>query len=182
MNLCQPELQLDAESINARLTRLEDQIRSGAITVRQAAPEEAPFDDDRPPMPDDDDAPPSAEEEAPRPVVSEAPASFWADLAQQVRRELKPPVSGFFVSTPNAPIQGVLQGDRLLLVCSNDFTMEIVNKPEILQTVSRKASAMQGRPIRAVVTDRSGSCERSSRMEELLKFGKAHSDIVTIKE
>ena len=67
INLCQPELQLDAEAINARLTRLEEQIASGALvaapaTSIQPAPQEEAYDDDRPPMYDDADAPPVEEE------------------------------------------------------------------------------------------------------------------------
>mgnify|MGYP007112572914 CR=1 FL=1 len=35
IDLCQPELQLNAEAINARLTRLEEQLKSGSFVVRQ---------------------------------------------------------------------------------------------------------------------------------------------------
>ena len=37
ISLCQPELQLDQASLNARLTRLEEQIKSGAFVA--AAPQ-----------------------------------------------------------------------------------------------------------------------------------------------
>ena len=39
VNLCRPELQLDGESLNARLTRIEDQIRSGNLVFSGKAPE-----------------------------------------------------------------------------------------------------------------------------------------------
>lgn len=39
VNLCHPELQLDGESLNARLTRIEDQIRSGNLVFSGKAPE-----------------------------------------------------------------------------------------------------------------------------------------------
>ena len=84
--------------------------------------------------------------------------------------------------TPNAPIKGVLQGNKLVLVCANSFTMEVVNKPEILDIVSRKASAKLGTPIRAVAADQTGANVKSEQMERLLDFGRAHSDIVKIKE
>ena len=180
VNLCQPELVLDSEALNARITRIEDQLRSGSITVKTAAPAELEKEE-RPPMPDDQDAPP-APEEVPAPAVTEAPIGFWTDIASQVRKELKPPVSGFFAPTPNAPIKGVLQGNKLMLVCANSFTMEIINKPEILELVSRKASAKLGTPIRAVAADQSGANVKSEQMERLLDFGRAHSDIVKIKE
>jgi len=181
VNLCQPELELDMQALNARLTRMEDQLRSGTFTVKQAAAEQFSEidDDDRPPMYDDSDAPPVPEE---LPVQNDAPVGFWTDLAADIRRELKPPVSGFFAPTPNAPIQCMLRGDVLTLVCANAFTMEIINKQEILQLVQRKASAKLGRPVKVAVADRSSKQMNSKQMEQLLQFGRNHSDIVKIKD
>ena len=183
LSLCQPELSLDAESLNARLTRLEEQIKSGSFVAAVAAPIPAgrpvePDDEERPPVPDDADAPPIMEEEPAAPV----PMGFWTDLVSAVRRELKPPVSGFFVPTPNAPVQGILQGNQVVLRCSNSFTLEQVNKPAILELVSRKATAQLGRPVTAKAVDQSARPENNEKMEQLLNFGRAHSDIIKIKE
>ena len=182
VNLCQPELSLDAEAINARLTRVEDQLRTGAIAV-VAAPATAHEDpyDDRPPLPDDMDAPPDPYEMPPEPPTEE-PLGFWTEVAAQVYKELKPPVKGFFAPTPNAPIRGVLQGGQLKLICANTFTMEIINKPEILALVERKAAARLGHNVRVTVQDQSGKNAKSEQMEQLLQFGRAHSDIIKIKE
>ena len=182
MNLCQPELQLDAEGLNARLTRLEEQIKTGSFTAVQIQPKVQAIqepEDDRPPFPDDADAPPVAEEEAP---VSQEPIGFWSDLVAAARKELKPPASGFFVASPGAPIQGVLKGDILELQCRNSFTMETINKPQILEVVGRKASAMLNRPIRVRLVDLTERPSNNAQMEKLLSFGRSHSDIVKIKE
>ena len=188
LELCQPELSLDAKALNARITRLEEQLRTGDFAapaqMAQAAPKASPLpedvvDDERPPMPDDADAPPCEEE--PAEPVNEAPVGFWSDLVAAVRNELKPPAKGFFANTPNAPIQGILRGDRLELRCSNAFTMEAVNKPEILEIVARKASARLQRRIRVEMVDISAKPAANGRMEQLLSFGRAHSDIVKIK-
>ena len=180
MNLCQPELVLEPEAINARITRIEDQLRSGSIVLNAAAPA-AVEEDEYPPFPDDADAPPAADE-LPGPPVNEAPVGFWTDLAAQIRKELKPPVFGFFAASPDAPVQGVLQGDTLNLVCNNTFTAEMINKPQILEMVARKASAKLGRPIRVAVSDRTAPTGKTEQMEQLLRFGRAHSDIINIKE
>ena len=186
MELCQPELSLDTKALNARLTRLEEQIKGGTITIaaqpaKAAKPKTVPEDiydeDERPPMPGDEDAPP---EEEPAPV-NEAPMGFWTDLVSGVRKELKPPASGFFVASPNAPVQGVMIGGKLELRCANTFVAETVGRPEILEVVSRKASAMMGRPVQAVSVDMSAVPKNNPRMEQLLNFGKAHSDVVRIK-
>ena len=185
IDLCQPELQLNAEAINARLTRLEEQIASGVLVTastvqNKPAPVEDVYDDeDRPPLHDDADAPP-AEECIPQP--DETPMGFWMDVAAAVRQELKPPITGFFAPSPNAPVQGVLRGGEVIIQCANAFTMEMVNKPEIIALVERKASAKLGKPVRARAVDRTNSVSKSKQMENLLSFGRAHGDIVKIKE
>ena len=187
LQLCQPELNLDLEAVNARLTRVEDQLRTGAFTmptvqnkVKAPLPEDVD-DEERPPMPDDSDAPPLDENMA-EPPVSEAPMGFWTDLVAAVRKELKPPAAGFFVASANAPIQGALIGDKVELRCSNSFTKETIDKPHVLEVVSRKASAMLGRPVRASVVDLSAKPANNPRMEQLMNFGRNHSDVVKIKQ
>ena len=184
IDLCQPELQLNAEAINARLTRLEEQMASGVLVAApgaklQPAPQDDEFEDDRPPMYDDADAPP-IEEEIPQP--DETPMGFWMDVAAAVRQELKPPITGFFAPSPNAPVQGVLRGGEVIIQCANAFTLEMVNKPEIIALVERKASAKLGRPVRAKAVDKNSTVSKSKQMENLLSFGRAHGDIVKIKE
>nr|MBQ8244677.1 DNA polymerase III subunit gamma/tau [Oscillospiraceae bacterium] len=186
LELCQPELSLDAKALNARLTRLEEQLKSGAFVAtpgKRKAPASLPEDvedDERPPMPGDEDAPP-AEDMPAVPAPSEAPVGFWSDLCGAVRKELKPPLSGFFAVSPSAPVQGVLVGDRLELRCTNDFIFKMLDKPEILDVVARKAGAMLNRPIRVSVVDLTAKPAGNPRMEQLMNFGRQHSDIVKIK-
>ena len=184
VNLCQPELKMDEEALNARLTRLEEQVATGQFVAVEPKKQQKTVpakhnepDEERPPIPDDRDAPP--EESQP---VFESPAGFWPDLAASVRKELKPPVSGFFAPTPNAPLRAVLSADRVILECANSFTMEVVNKPEILALVARKASAMLGRTMMAQAVDVSSKPRNNAQMERLLNFGRAHQDIIHIKE
>ena len=184
VELCQPELNTDVSALNARLTRLEEQWKTGAVAAppKAAKPAVPVEDEELPPPPDDDDAPPEAEDSpAPKPQ-NDAPAGFWLDLCGGVRKELKPPVTGFFAGTPNAPVQGVLTGGRLELQCTNAFTAQMLDKPEILEVVSRKAAVMLNRQIQAVVVDLSAKPKGNPRMEQLMQFGREHADIVKIKE
>ena len=187
LELCQPELSLDAKALNARLTRLEEQIKSGSFVAvapqkkKPAQVQEDAFEEDRPPMPGDEDAPPS-EEEPPMPQPSEAPVGFWSELCGAVRKELKPPITGFFVPSPNAPVQGALVADTLELRCANPFTVTMLDKPDIVEVVARKASAMLNRPVRAVVVDMTAKPAGNPRMDQLMKFGRDHSDIVKIRK
>ena len=180
ISLCQPELSLDAQSLNARLTRLEEQLRTGAfVAAAPAAPAPVPEpEEELPPPPDDRDAPP----EEPQSVQEAAPVGFWTDLGASIRQELKGPMSGFFTFAPGARIEGVLQGDKLILRCAESFTLGMVDKPEILEIVSRKASARLGRKVRAEAVDISAQPAQNDKMGQLLAFGRAHSDVVKIKE
>ncbi len=189
LEMCQPELNLDAKALNARLTRLEEQIKSGAFVAaaprkkeKREVPEDYYDEDDRPPMPGDEDVPPMEEElQSVAPPPSEAPAGFWPELCGAVRQELKPPISGFFAPTPNAPVQGALLGNTLELRCGNAFIAETLDKPHILEVVSRKAGAMLNRPVRVQLVDLTAKPAGNPRMDQLMKFGREHSDIIKIK-
>ena len=182
VELCQPELSLDIQAVNARLTRLEEQLKSGAFVPEKPASTAVPVEpeEERPPFPDDADVPP---EQAPAvPQRNDTPVGFWSDLCGAVRKELKPPISGFFAGTPNAPVQGVLAGDHLDLRCSNDFTAKMLDKPELLEIVSRKASAILGHGIRAFVVDITATPHSNPHMDKLMQFGREHSDVVKIRK
>ena len=192
LNLCQPELHLDAEALNARLTRMEEQLRTGQFVMaaqpqaKKPVPED--LDDERPPMPGDEDAPPPGDDDVPPAPAPEpapapaAPAAFWTDLLAAVRKELRPPASGFFAQNQNSPLKGVLRGSKLELRCAVPFVAQAIDRPDILEVVSRKASAMLQRPISVAVVDMTAKPTANPRMEQLMDFGRAHSDIVNIKE
>lgn len=187
VELCQPELSLDSRSLNARLTRLEEQIKTGSFVAGPAAQRTSQGvsaqdeEEERPPLPDDADAPPIQDEELPQ-TADDAPIGFWSELCGSVRKELKPPITGFFAATPNAPVQGVLTNGQLELRCANAFTAQMLDRAEVLEVVSRKAGVMLNRPIRTVVVDSSAKPASNPRLAQLVEFGQAHSDIVTIKK
>lgn len=176
VNLCQPELESDTQSLLARLTRIEDQINSGTLT-RASVPEQqivtpAPLAQATP----EEEAVAVPEKE----ITDEAPVGFWADIVAAVRAELTPSMRGFFTTSDNSPLRGVLAGEKLVLLCANKFIIDIVNKPDITGLVARKASAKLGRPIRVVVTDNSGVDQKNAQMDQLLDFGRSHSDVINI--
>lgn len=178
LEMTQPELSLDAKSLNARLTRLEDQIKSGSLLV---APTAAAPTSPAAEAPKQEAAEAPAPEEAPVPD-DQVPLGFWAEVVSAVRQELKPPVSGFFVATENAPVYGAMKNGVLELRCKNAFTADMLGKPEILEVVARKAGAQLKKQVKAKIVDLSSKPAGNSRMENLLQFGRQHSDIVNMKE
>ena len=182
VNLCQPELNLDPQSINARLSRVEQQLKSGVVVAPRKAPASEEEEEERPPVHSDEDAPPVPyEEPAPVRPASEAPVGFWTDLTGQLRAEMKPPVSGFFAATPNAPVQGALVGNVLELRCVNAFTLAVVNKPEVLKLVGEKASGILGKPVKIAVVDNSAKPSGNKNLDHLVQFGRNHSGVITVK-
>ncbi len=181
MNLCEPGLQTDMESVNARLSRVEEQLKNGDFTVRQVVPAAA--------APQEPAVPQAAEEpkEDPGPateadIPNEAPVGFWPDLVAELHKEMRPPLKGFFMPTPNSPVQGSLRGQMLVLLCANGFTLEMINKPEIISLVARKASSILGYGVTVKAVDRASKPEKSKAMEELLAFGRDHADILSVKQ
>lgn len=182
VNLCQPELDTDTEALIARLTRLEDQIKAGSFTVAVPQPVHQQDAERRPVRQQATDIPQVTEpEREAEPIVDQAPIGFWVDVAEAVRKEVPPALSGFFATSQNAPVRGILCADKLMLACANKFIMDIVNKPDILSLVALKASAKLGRQVRVVVTDQTATEQNNEQMEQLLDFGRAHSDIINIK-
>ena len=196
VNLCQPELSLDTQSLNARLTKLEEQIKTGSfVAAAQIAPQKQSEseEDDRPPLPGDEDAPPDldgvgnvSDSQPKQPQAqqgnSQVPPGFWTELVSAVRPEVRPPASGFFFAAPNSPIRGVMKGDQLIIACDTTFVADSINKPENLEVVARKAAVLLGKNVAVKVADRSAAPRKSAQMEQLLNFGRAHNDIVKIKE
>ena len=180
LRLCDPGLDLDARAMNARLSRLEDQIASGQFV--QAAPAPAPDEDDRPPFYDDADAPPFFDADAP-PVPAmvkpeEAPSGFWPDFVAKVQTELPGRAKG--IITVNGPVSHILEGDWLTLLVPGPFEQKQLDSPNVLEPCTRSASALLGRPIRVRVQLRrknsTGGGDKA--FGALMDFGKEHSDII----
>ena len=182
LELCAPSLQLDAVSLNARLTKLEQLASSGRLAAPPAAPAE---DEERPPFPGDEDAPPEAGGPQPerRPAAPAAqtsapaglPVGFWTDLTAAVADGLAPGLRGILPTqvTPE------LRGDKLLLRAASPFVQKMVDTPAVLQQIRSQAVRMLGRPVAVQVT--AGSQESEDRFSQLLELGRSHGDIFNIK-
>ena len=185
INLCMPQLDDDMDSLLARLTRIEDDLHSGVFTkvVQTSVPAQTEKLQNNPaPISQENATQATHVEPETRPALEDqAPVGFWVDVASAVRKEAVPAISGFFATTPNAPLRGILTGDTLSLACANKFIMDMVNKPDVLELVGRKAAAKLGRQVRVIVIDQAGLNEKNAQMEQLLNFGRAHSDVINIK-
>ena len=191
MQLCEPALRLDAQALNARISRVEEQLASGVLV--KAAPQTSgdEYDDDRPPFPNDADdpergsappaAPPVQAQPAPAAPKPETPAGFWPALSEKLRAELSAKDRGFFAA--NGPLHPVLQGEStLIMAADNEFVLGMVKKPAIEQLIREKASALLGKPVavRFALKNQVSNLGKDP-MDALVQFGEQHSDIFTIK-
>ena len=197
IQLCTPSLQLDAASLNARLSRLEEGLASGAYAA--PAPQKAvpphpaastagapPWEEDRPPYTDADlppweteDTPPAAPSApaAPQPATDAAPIGFWADLSERILKEVGPQ-AGMYLSG----LSGEVQGDTLTLTVSSPLMKQQLQRIHMDETFRTAASAMLGRPIAVTIslpTEKKSAA--SGSMADLVAFGKEHSSIFDIK-
>ena len=190
MNLCDPGLQMDVQALNARISKLEEQLRTGNfVAPAQPQKQEKPadvVDEDVPPPPGDYDCPPDPDapaqpaEQKQTTQKDDTPIGFWVDLANSMRPELQPALRAFLDPTGKI-MNAIVRGDRVGLICADEFVTNMVDKPEIRELATRKASAMLGRPVTVKVVNRKAERSKSKQMEQLMAFGREHSDIIKIK-
>ncbi len=190
IRMCETDAQLDAESIGARLSRLENKIASGMIAApvkQEKAADDVPPWEEMPPTYDDDDAPYVFDDSDAPPIKDEplppAPqkSDFWAKLVERLRSVLTMPARSMFVNSDSAPVRGNLTGDRLNLQ-GIEFAVSVINKPEILQTVAECAAAILGRPIQVSIgTQGDETPVETKNFTRLMDFGEQHPEIVEFK-
>ena len=191
MNLCDPGLQMDVQAMNARISRLEEQLRTGSFTMPlQAVPQAKPADaadEEAPPPIDDDQAPPDSDAPAPRLEKKQescqrddTPIGFWVDLVNAMRPELPPGLRCFLDPTGQITNARVRE-NRVGLICADEFYMSRLDNPEIRDLAARKASIILGRPVTVKLVNRKAERSKTREMEELMAFGREHSDIIKIK-
>ena len=184
LRLCDPGLDLDARSLNARLSKLEDKIASGQFAVASAPAAQQPPDDDndRPPLPDDDDVPPEVLDAPPVPPMrrpEDAPTGFWADFVAKIKAEVPNTAKGFFAV--EGPVKPQIRENVLILVAQTDFVKNMVDVPAVLEPASRIASALLGRQMR-VRCEKKGKQNQgtSNAFGDLVRFGQEHSDVIKL--
>ena len=177
VRLCEPEASLDAESLNARLCRVEERLARGVVPVA-AAPqtEQAQQETAAPEESEEPEAAPEPQQSAP----SEAPPGFWPELVKRLKTTLPLPEQAMFSTQDNAPVRGTLHGDLLELRMETEFVRNLINKPEVLQPVADAATALLGRPVRVHIA--SGKAEKPNEsFARLVSFGEEHPELVELK-
>ena len=171
VNLCRPELTLDPEALNARITHLEDQVKSGLVAAPVSAPVAVAETITA--------AEPVSEPVQEAPELTLEPDEAWDEVCQQVAKEILPQWRN--VITNKDAVNGYFRGPQLFVVCNIPFVKDIFTEPKTNELLTRKASAHMGRPITVVVTNDASSVGATADMEQLLRFGQDFPGIVNFK-
>lgn len=182
LQLCEPALELDAQSVNARLSRLENLVDSGALIA--ARPETQALPAEAPPTPPAAQTRPEAEPtpaEAPAEPDQPLPVSFWADLVDSVRK-WRPSLGGYFNTNDANLLVPALHGELLELIAATELVKNIVDKDDVREFLAQRAGALLHRPIRVRVVTQGAKRGADDPLQRLVDFGRAHPDVVHVTE
>ena len=195
IQMCDPSLNLDAEALNARLSRLEEALASGAVTLtpgtgaptsgtgapgEPAAPQEPAAGQE----PASDQEPKDAEAQPPQPsepVSDQLPVGFWADLVTGVKPVLSGSAGGFFTTSENGMLRPALRGDLLEITAASEFVKGAVDDEATRRILAGKASALLKRPVRVrFVLQDSRPDKENDPMQELIRLGRTRPDLIHV--
>lgn len=175
IQMCNPSLSMDAKALNARLSRVEETIASGNIAVQTAA--EQPVKPQVQPQEEFTQAP-APTQQAPS---EELPVGFWPEYFAKVRENL-PFSDRYLIGTEEkTPTKAALSGNTLTLLAESQMVRDRLDKPEIRQIFTEKASAMLKKPVMVRIELASQNADTQDKLQRLVAFGKAHDDIINIK-
>ena len=164
LRLCDESLCGDVSALNARIERLEELLKNGAVPVK-AVPAPAVkvpprmTEEDRPPLPEEPPLPDEGERvfhiPDPPPVrtaeksdaQASGDASLWTRLLDDYKGRL-PVNHRVFLNMA----KGVLSGDVLTVQCSNDFVRDSLNNESVLRVLREVTSTAAGKSIRVELT------------------------------
>ena len=164
LRLCDESLCGDVSALNARIERLEELLKDGAVPVKAAPAPAAKVpprgaEEDRPPLPEEPPLPDEGERvfhiPDPPPVrtaeksdaQTSGDASLWTRLLDDYKGRL-PVNHRVFLNMA----KGVLSGDVLTVQCSNDFVRDSLNNESVLRVLREVTSTAAGKSIRVELT------------------------------
>ena len=178
VELCAPELQMDVQSLNARLSKLEEAVSTGKVVVQAAPQQSAPAQPVQPQPMQPQQPPVPAQRPQHSPNGGELPVGFWTDLMQTVLPQVQPGHRSFL----SRQVKPQLQGDTLLLLADSGFGKQVLDQPAYLQAIRERAAALLGRPVAVkLAVQGPGSVDGADGFGRIADFGRQHPDIFEFK-
>ena len=171
---------MDVQSLNARLSKLEEAVSSGKMVVQAvAAPQQsAPAQPVQPQPMQPQPQPVQAQRPQQPPSGGELPVGFWSDLLQTVLPQVQPGYRSFL----SRQVKPQLQGDTLLLLADSGFGKQVLDQPAYLQAIRERAAVLLGRPVAVkLAVQGPGSVDGADGFGRIADFGRQHPDIFEFK-
>lgn len=183
LRMCDPALDLDAQAINARLSRVETVLASGVLPAARPSAQTPPSEEAEKSVPVLEETVPvqMAEQTMPSPEEQELPIGFWADLVSAVRK-WKPSLGGYFNTTDAKLIVPSLSGDVLELSAQGETVLRIVDHDDARAFVAEQASILLHRPIRVRFTVRGAEAGREDKLKELMEKQRQYPGLFHVSE
>lgn len=181
IRMCDPSLNLDVVSLNARLTKLEEAAASGSFAALPAKRIEASAPEQKHVLKKSEPKAKAASEQ--KKQTSELPVGFWTDLVMAVKPLLSGSVGGYFSTNEKSMLTPELQGDLLQIYAASDFVRKAVDDEDTRQILAQKASALLHRQIsvRFLIRE-NGRDKENDPMQELIRRGNGFPEIFHVKE
>ncbi len=170
-----------SEGLSARVARLETMMaypparpaEQPKATPKQAEEAPAPAEPawDAPPPPWEDEPPEETVPEAPAPqeppqAASAGDRDFWPALVPGLKPLLSPAVWAFVSNAAMA--DGRLSGSTLTIEAKASVTKAMIDKPEVLDVISKAAESRLGRPVTVTIE---APPPRAGSLDDLLAMG-----------
>ena len=170
---------MDVQSLNARLSKLEEAVSSGKVVVQAvAAPQQSAPAQPVQPQPMQPQQTPPMQQPQQMPNGGELPVGFWTDLMQTVLPQVQPGHRSFL----SRQVKPQLQGDTLLLLADSGFGKQVLDQPAYLQAIRERAAALLGRPVAVkLAVQGPGSVDGADGFGRIADFGRQHPDIFEFK-
>ncbi len=176
MELSNPTMQMDAKSLNARLSKLENAVATGTFAVALPTTQAvAPADVPPPPWEDAPPPPPSTPAISSPMPSTPSPVGFVADFKAAVKAQTPPMIHGFLNSAT------IAQTDRgVELQVGEIFEKSMLDKAPFLEVMGQIASGLLGKPVMVSITVTGH--QTGGNYEKLMDFSQKHSDIIVYKK
>ncbi len=179
LQLCDPQLNLDAQALSARISKLEQQLASGKLVVEAAPEPEKEETALQAPAPKKTEPEPFA---MPELQLEELPVGFWPDVVAAVSTQLDPAEASLFSTKSDAVLRPLLKDGVLLLCADSEFVKQRIDNSRIRQIVTAAAEARLKTRIRVKVVCSPREDDSGDHFAALLAFAEQHKDIINIQK
>ena len=167
VSLCDSTLGESVTALRARVSRLEEALKGGAVPVLSATAEvreEAPEEPAESPVRDE---PPAADTPSAGDPVTAAD-NLWQAVRNAASAQVTPDIR--FLLEDDEKVRGAVEGDVIRVEAAPGFVYARLNRPDVLQKLSDAAANAAGHPLRVLLSEMRPQERQTRSLDELRNF------------